>query len=82
MLNVPSFLQVRTLIMGTYKVRGPDVFWKNMENAVPLYSNPIVSWKFLIAFHRVLQDGDSTVVGKSMKHAAFIGDSKIRSSPE
>ena len=59
--------------MGTYKARGPDVFWKKMEDCIPLYSNPIVTWKFLIAFHRILQDGDATVVNKSMKHGGFIG---------
>lgn len=32
-----------------------------------------VTWKLLIAFHRILQDGDATVVTKSMKHASLIG---------
>ena len=84
--------------MGTYRARGPEVFWKKLEDCVPLYSSPIVSfrfirllisfllvsyailffliqvtWKLLIAFHRILQDGDATVVTKSMKHASLIG---------
>ena len=44
-----SFLiqQVRTLIMGTYRARGPEVFWKKLEDCVPLYSSPIVSFRFI-----------------------------------
>ena len=76
----PKEKHVRTLIMGTYKARGPDVFWKKMEDCIPLYSNPIVTWKFLIAFHRILQDGDASVVNKSMKHGGFIG--KMYSDPK
>jgi hypothetical protein len=64
---------VRTLVIGTYRTHGPSVFWRKLQDCVPLYSNDIVCWKFLVVFHRVLQEGHANCLKGSMQHCQFIG---------
>ena len=65
---------MRKLIISTFQTRGPDVFWRNLENTVPLFSNDITAWKFLIVFHRLMQDGDAGVISGSLKHCSLIDE--------
>lgn len=53
----PKEKHVRKIIISTFQTRGPGIFWRNLENTVPLYSSDITAWKFLIVFHRLMQDG-------------------------
>ena len=71
----PKEKHVRTLILGTYKTRGPHIFWEKLGSGVPLFGNDIVSWKFCIIFHRLMQDGNARVISDSIKHSSLIGNS-------
>ena len=86
----PKEKHVRTLILGTYKCRGADVFWQKLGSrydqlfktmiiinvpfyfSIPLFANDVVSWKFCIVFHRLMQDGDAKFISGSIKHASLI----------
>ena len=65
---------VRTLIIGTFKTGGPQVFWQNVKDHIPLHSNDIVTWKFLVVLHRLVQDGHSAVPSASRSYCGFIGE--------
>ena len=43
---------VRTLIIGTYVAKGPNIFCQKLQDTIPLHSNDVVCWKFLIVLHR------------------------------
>jgi len=70
----PKEKHVRTLIMGTYRNRGADVFWLKLTSNIPLFANEIVTWKFCIVLHRLMQDGDAKVITGSIKHGSLIDD--------
>ena len=91
----------RTLVMGTYRNRGADVFWQKLTSkyeshlqitfktctkyyiklyfafifySIPLFANEIVTWKFCVVLHRLMQDGDAKVIAGSIKHGSLIGN--------
>ena len=70
----PKEKHVRTLIMGTYRNRGAEVFWLKLTSNIPLFANEIVTWKFCIVLHRLMQDGDAKVIIGSIKHGSLIDE--------
>jgi len=43
---------VRTLIIGTFIAKGPNIFWQKVKDVIPLHGSDVVCWKFLIVLHR------------------------------
>jgi len=70
----PKEKHVRTLVMGTYRNRGADVFWQKLTSNIPLFANEIVTWKFCVVLHRLMQDGDAKVIAGSIKHGSLIDE--------
>ena len=42
--------------------------------SIPLFANEIVTWKFCVVLHRLMQDGDAKVIAGSIKHGSLIGN--------
>lgn len=64
---------VRSLIIGTYTDKKPDLFWRNVALCPPINTD-VTAWKFCHCLHIVFRDGHPNVLRDSVRHMNRIKD--------
>ncbi|KAF6780388.1 hypothetical protein AHF37_00110 [Paragonimus kellicotti] len=67
----PKKKHVRGIILGTYEDKSSDFFY-DIASKLPIFSNPLICWKFLYVMHKLLRDGYKSSVKDGITHAALI----------
>ncbi|KAF7233668.1 hypothetical protein EG68_12187 [Paragonimus skrjabini miyazakii] len=67
----PKKKHVRGIILGTYEDKSSDFFY-DVASKLPIFTNPLICWKFLYVVHKLFRDGYKSSVKDGITHAALI----------
>ncbi|KAF8560911.1 hypothetical protein P879_05349 [Paragonimus westermani] len=67
----PKKKHVRGIILGTYEDKSSDFFY-DIASKLPIFTNPLICWKFLYVVHKLFRDGYKSSVKDGITRAALI----------
>ncbi|CAB4066001.1 HIP1 [Lepeophtheirus salmonis] len=65
---------LRTLLIGSFRLKNSESFWVTLRDVVPLHGNELVVWKIPILTHRLFFDGHPNYTKSSISQKKWLID--------